>query len=123
MIFDSAENGDLAKATLLKRKYGNQTIEQILPQYAVTDSSGIANHAAYAKTIYKTADSMGLDLRGKTPNQMTDQELVALQKGITKQEGYRVGASTFSTGLTADAFALERCTQSQYHAASSLGCF
>jgi hypothetical protein len=99
MIFDSPENGDLAKATLLKRKYGNQTIEQILPQYAVTDGSGVANHAAYAKSIYKTGDDMGVDLRGKTPNQMSDQELVALQKGITKHEGYRAGSVATSIGM------------------------
>jgi len=90
-VFDTKENGDLAKASLLTKKHGNRTIEQMLPKYAINDYSGKANHKAYANSIYKTAEERGVNLRNKKIKDMSEEELLALMVGMEKFEGYKVG--------------------------------
>jgi hypothetical protein len=59
-IFATEEAGRAAKAKPLTRKHGGKTIEEMLPNYAISDYSGIANTRAYAESIHKLAASRGI---------------------------------------------------------------
>jgi len=95
-IFKTEEAGHAAQATLLTRQHGDRTVEKMLPSYAVNDYSGQANVKAYAQGIYVTGDAQGVDLRNKKISEMTSAEMSALQDGMKKVEGYRVGDTQLS---------------------------
>jgi hypothetical protein len=90
-IFADEAAGRAAKAQLLTQRHGDKTIEQMLPQYAVSDYSGKANHAKYAAGIYQLAASRGLDLHGKKIKDLTHPEFEALMDGMKKIEGFKAG--------------------------------
>jgi len=90
-IFESMEAGAAAKAQLLKKSFGNKTYQQMLRKYAVDDYSGKTNYAGYEKIIAKNAKSRGVNLEGKTINQMTEAEFNALAIGMIEAEGVKSG--------------------------------
>lgn len=100
-IFSTPELGSAAKLKLLQRSHGEKTIEQMLPHYAVDDYSGKANHAAYANSIHKFAQSRGLDLRGKPIGSMSSTEIAAVAGAMKQFEGFKVGRSTAGPAATA----------------------
>jgi len=95
-VFATEESGRTAQAILLTRVHGNRTIEQLLPFYAVSDYSGKANIQAYAEAIYAVGDTQGVDLRKKKIGEMNAVEMSALQDGMRKVEGFKVGQVTIS---------------------------
>ena len=90
-IFATEELGMKAKEKLVTGKLKDKTVAQMVRYYARDDYSSKANHTAYENTIYKTGDSMGVNLRNKKIGDMNSKEKEALLKGMLKQEGYRKG--------------------------------
>lgn len=90
-VFESYEAGRAAKISLLQRRHGEKTVEELLPSYSREDYSGKTNHRAQAEAIFKEGDRQGVDLRGKTVSQMSEKELAALADGIKKFEGWTAG--------------------------------
>ncbi|WP_081862715.1 Mbeg1-like protein [Chromobacterium haemolyticum] len=90
-IFETEAAGRAAKSQLLTRQHGNKTIEQMLPKYAISDYSGTADVAAYAKNIHKLAASRNLDLHGKKIKDLKPNEFEALLDGMKKVEGFKQG--------------------------------
>lgn len=74
-----------------RSRHGGKTIEEMLPSYAVSDCSGKANVKAYAEGIYAVGDAQGVTLRDKKIGELNAAEMSALQDGMRKVEGYKVG--------------------------------
>ena len=109
-IFETMEAGAVAKAKLLKSQHGNKTYQQMLRKYAVDDYSGKTNYAGYEKTIRDTAKNMGVNLEGKTINQMTDAEFKALAQGMVNAEGVKRGQSVVSGAAQAQGMVQQSAT-------------
>jgi len=90
-IFSTEDAGRNAKAKLLTKKHGDKTIEEMLPQYAISDYSGKADTQAYASGIHALASSRGLDLKGKKIADLNPDEFNALMDGMKKVEGFKEG--------------------------------
>ncbi len=90
-VFESYEAGRAAKIQLLERRFGDQTVEQLLPHYSKADYSGGTNHRAQADAIFAEGDRQGVDLREKTVSRMNDSERAALADGIRRFEGWKPG--------------------------------
>jgi peptidoglycan hydrolase-like protein with peptidoglycan-binding domain len=90
-IFETPEAGRLAQLQLLRKSHANHTVERMVEGYSRDDYSGATHHAAQVRSIYRTADAEGVDLRGKTIGAMTPAELRALSDGICHFEGFVVG--------------------------------
>lgn len=90
-VFETMEAGAVAKAQLLKSSHGNKTYQQMLRGYAKSDYSGKTNYAAYESTIRGVAKEKGVNLEGKTINQMSQKEFEALAAGMVKAEGVKAG--------------------------------
>ena len=100
-IFETMEAGAVAKAQLLKNSHGGKTYQQMLRGYAMNDYSGKTNYAGYEATIQKVAKEKGVNLEGKTINQMSQKEFEALAAGMVKAEGVKVGnVQRIATGAT-----------------------
>ncbi|MBB3178456.1 XVIPCD domain-containing protein [Variovorax sp. Sphag1AA] len=95
-VFATEEAGRAAQAALLTRIHGSRTIEQTPPLYAVSDYSGKSNVQAYVKSIYTVGDAQGVDLRKKKIGEMSATEISALQDGMRKVEGFKVGEVAIS---------------------------
>lgn len=109
-VFETMEAGAVAKAKLLKSQHGNKTYQQMLRGYAKSDYSGTTNYGAYEATIKKTASSMGVNLEGKTINQMTDAEFKALAQGMVNAEGVKQGQSVVSGAAQAQGMVQQSAT-------------
>lgn len=109
-VFETMEAGAVAKAKLLKSQHGNKTYQQMLRGYAKSDYSGTTNYGAYEATIKKTASSMGVNLEGKTINQMTDAEFKALAQGMVNAEGVKKGQSVVSGAAQAQGMVQQSAT-------------
>ncbi|MCW0455598.1 peptidoglycan-binding protein [Xanthomonas sacchari] len=96
-VFESYEAGRAAKIQLLERRFGNDTVEQMLPRYSKADYSGTTHHREQAATIFTEGDHQGVDLRNKTVAQMSEREREALADGIRRFEGWRAGEVTVQT--------------------------
>ncbi|MRH01954.1 peptidoglycan-binding protein [Xanthomonas sontii] len=96
-VFESYEAGRAAKIQLLERRFGNDTVEQMLPRYSKADYSGTTHHREQAATIFAEGDRQGVDLRNKTVAQMSEREREALADGIRRFEGWRAGDVTVQT--------------------------
>jgi hypothetical protein len=90
-VFETYEAGRAAKIQLLEKKHGAKTVEEMLLSYSTADYTGGTHHRAQADFIFRQADRAGLNLRGKTIQQMDGAELSALADGIKGFEGWKVG--------------------------------
>ncbi len=90
-VFETPEAGRAAQLKLLRRSHSSHTVEQMVRGYSRADYSGGTHHDAQVRSIYRTADAAGVDLRGKTIGAMTASELDALADGIGHFEGFKVG--------------------------------
>jgi len=90
-FFETPEAGRAAQLQLLRRSHSSHTVEQMVRGYSRADYSGGTHHDAQVRSIYRTADAAGVDLRGKTIGAMTASELDALADGIGHFEGFKVG--------------------------------
>jgi len=61
-VFESYEAGRVAKIQLLERRFGDKTVEEMLPSYSTKDYSGTTHHKEQAATIYAEGDRQGVDL-------------------------------------------------------------
>ena len=92
IVFETPEAGAMAKAKLVLKGHKNETIPQMLRGYAKTDYTGKVDYKSYESTIYKTGDSMGVNLRtDKKISELSDKEKEALLTGMTKHEGVKKG--------------------------------
>ncbi|MGF6419105.1 putative chitinase [Stenotrophomonas sp. AN71] len=90
-VFESYEAGRVAKIQLLERRFGDKTVEEMLPSYSKKDYSGTTHHKEQAATIYAEGDRQGVDLRSKTVGQMSVREREVLADGIRRFEGWQPG--------------------------------
>lgn len=92
-VFKNYEAGRDAQESLLQRRMGDKTVEELVKSYSKADYSGATHHDAQVKTIYKTAEAEGVDLHGKKVKDMTDKEIGALCDGLSKAEGWKAGTT------------------------------
>jgi putative chitinase len=90
-VFESYEAGRVAKIQLLERRFGDKTVEEMLPSYSKQDYSGTTHHKEQAATIYAEGDRNGVDLRSKTVGEMSVREREVLADGIRRFEGWQPG--------------------------------
>jgi hypothetical protein len=90
-VFESLGAGETAQLKLLTGRFHAQTVEQLVRGYSKADYSGGTHHAQQVASIHRTAQALGVDLHGKTVDQMSAAERHALARGIQKFEGFRVG--------------------------------
>ncbi len=90
-VFENYEAGRAAKIQLLERRFGEKTVEQMLPSYSTADYSGRTHHKEQAAAIFAEGDRQGVDLREKTVGQMSEREREVLADGIRRFEGWRAG--------------------------------
>lgn len=90
-VFESLQAGEAAQLKLLTRRFRSETVEQLVQGYSRADYSGLTHHAQQIASIHRTAQGLGIDLHGKTVDQMSAAERHALARGIQKFEGFRVG--------------------------------
>jgi cell wall-associated NlpC family hydrolase len=90
-VFESLEAGEAAQLKLLTRRFHAQTVEQLVEGYSKSDYSGGTHHTQQIASIHRTARELGVDLHGKTVDQMSEPERHALARGIQKFEGFHVG--------------------------------
>jgi peptidoglycan hydrolase-like protein with peptidoglycan-binding domain len=90
-IFETIEASRVAQIQHLLRGHGSHTVEQMVEGYSRADYSGSTHHSAQVRSIYRTADAEGVNLRGKTIGAMTPAELRALSDGICHFEGFVPG--------------------------------
>ncbi|WP_338334657.1 peptidoglycan-binding protein [Xanthomonas euvesicatoria] len=93
-VFESYEAGRAAKIQLLERRFGEKTVEQMLPSYSTADYSGRTHHKEQAAAIFAEGDKNGVNLRDKTVGQMSEREREVLADGIRRFEGWRAGEVT-----------------------------
>lgn len=105
-VFESLAAGEAAQLQLLNRRFHGQTVEQLVKGYSTADYSGTTHHAQQIASIHRTARDLGVDLHGKTVEQMSAAERHALARGIQKFEGFRVGETSRSQVNTAIATTL-----------------
>ncbi|MBB4127642.1 peptidoglycan hydrolase-like protein with peptidoglycan-binding domain [Xanthomonas translucens] len=96
-VFENYEAGRAAKIQLLERRFGNDTVEQMLPSYSKADYSGQTHHREQAASIFAEGDRQGVDLRNKTVSQMSEREREVLADGIRRFEGWREGDTAVQT--------------------------
>ncbi|WP_369934654.1 peptidoglycan-binding protein [Xanthomonas tesorieronis] len=96
-VFENYEAGRAAKIQLLERRFGNDTVEQMLPSYSKADYSGQTHHREQAASIFAEGDRQGVDLRNKTVSQMSEREREVLADGIRRFEGWREGDTVVQT--------------------------
>ena len=90
-VFESLRAGRAAQIQLLRSRFGNDTVEQLVHGYSSADYSGSTHHAQQAATIHRSAQAAGCDLRGKIVAAMSRRELDALADGIGRFEGFKAG--------------------------------
>ncbi|MBB4731536.1 peptidoglycan-binding protein [Xanthomonas arboricola] len=95
-VFENYEAGRAAKIQLLERRFGEKTVEQMLPSYSTADYSGRTHHKEQAAAIFAEGDRQGVDLRQKTVGQMSEREREVLADGIRRFEGWRAGEVTIT---------------------------
>ncbi|CAD1787006.1 peptidoglycan-binding protein [Xanthomonas euroxanthea] len=95
-VFENYEAGRAAKIQLLERRFGEKTVEQMLPSYSTADYSGQTHHKEQAAAIFAEGDRQGVDLREKTVGQMSEREREVLADGIRRFEGWRAGEVTIT---------------------------
>jgi len=96
-VFENYEAGRAAKIQLLERRFGNDTVEQMLPSYSKADYSGQTHHREQAASIFAEGTRQGVDLRNKTVSQMSEREREVLADGIRRFEGWREGDTAVQT--------------------------
>jgi len=97
-IFETPAAGRAAQQKLLLSRFGQATVEQMVLGYSTADYSGATHHNAQVDTIYRVANTTGVDLRGKTIGTLSARELDALCDGINRFEGYRIGTTRVLSG-------------------------
>ena len=119
-VFESYEAGRVAKIQLLERRFGDKTVEEMLPSYSTKDYSGTTHHKEQAATIYAEGDRQGVDLRSKTVGQMSVREREVLADGIRRFEGWQPGevATLQQPTRTQSAAPVQTPTQAQVQAPS-----
>lgn len=93
-VFESYEAGRVAKIQLLERRFGDKTVEEMLPSYSKADYSGGTHHREQAAAIYAEGDRNGVDLRSKKVGEMSVREREVLADGIRRFEGWNPGEVT-----------------------------
>ncbi|WP_333629342.1 NlpC/P60 family protein, partial [Stenotrophomonas cyclobalanopsidis] len=93
-VFESYEAGRVAKIQLLERRFGDKTVEEMLPSYSKADYSGSTHHREQAAAIYAEGDRNGVDLRSKKVGEMSVREREVLADGIRRFEGWNPGEVT-----------------------------
>ena len=93
-VFESYEAGRAAKIQLLERRFGDKTVEEMLPSYSKADYSGSTHHKEQAAAIYAEGDRNGVDLRSKKVGEMSVREREVLADGIRRFEGWNPGEVT-----------------------------
>lgn len=93
-VFESYEAGRVAKIQLLERRFGDKTVEEMLPSYSKADYSGSTHHKEQAAAIYAEGDRNGVDLRSKKVGEMSVREREVLADGIRRFEGWNPGEVT-----------------------------
>ncbi|GAB1596847.1 XVIPCD domain-containing protein [Lysobacter claricitrinus] len=98
-VFESVQAGEAAQLKLLSGRYHSQTVEELVHRYSKSDYSGGTHHAQQIASIHRTAQELGVDLHGKTVDQMSAPERHALARGIQRFEGFRIGESSREPAL------------------------
>lgn len=101
-IFKDYESGRAAQEKLISKKWGDDTVEEMVHSYSKKDYSGPTHYENQIKTIYATAAAEGFDLHGKKISDMSQKELDALADGVSKAEGWRPGTLEPSKPLSAE---------------------
>jgi len=96
MIFETLEAGNIARRKFLVEYKGDKTVRQMVKVYARDDYTGKANHALYTSSIFRIAEEMGVDLKGKKIKNMSDSEINALMRGMEIFEGFKEGTEILS---------------------------
>ena len=90
-IFETPEAGRVAQLEVLTRRFGELTVESMVEKYSTRDYSGPTHHKAQLATIYRTGDEHGIDLRNRTINTLSRDELAVLGQGVAHFEGFHAG--------------------------------
>ena len=90
-VFETLRAGRAAQIQLLRSRFGNDTVEQLVRGYSSADYSGSTHHAQQVAAIHRSAQAAGSDLRGKVVAAMNRRELDALADGIGHFEGFKAG--------------------------------
>ncbi len=86
IVFKNKEYGKAAQIRLQQRRFKKDTIETMLPKYAVKDGSGNTHHKKYAEFIHNYAEQNGTTLSGKIGN-FSQKQLKILTLAMAKVEG------------------------------------